>query len=93
MHIGWVTHRLLAPNFELEMRPFSGPNAFFLGLPLAGWGWQGEMREDRSPFAASPPVMQGAEERAPRSSCGAGLGPGLGGTGRAGTALSHCGWK
>lgn len=26
---------------------------FLGGLPLAGWGWQGEMREDRSPFTAS----------------------------------------
>lgn len=82
-----IHSRLLAPSFKLGTRPFSGSNAFFGGLPFAGWGWQGEMHEDRLP------VMQGAEERAPCSSCRAGFGRGLGGTGRAGKGLSHRGWK
>lgn len=65
---------------------------FFFGAALGWVGLAGGDARGQVPIHRLP-VMQGAEERAPRSSCGAGLGPGLGGTGRAGTALSHCGWK
>lgn len=65
---------------------------FFWGAALRWVGLAGGDARGQVPIRRLP-VMQGAEERAPCSSCRAGFGRGLGGTGRAGKGLSHRGWK